>query len=69
MNKIKVIVNLRNLKNLQELWITSNKIENFKDFEEVKHNTNLETIYIGQNPVVQFPSYKQELIKLIPTLK
>lgn len=38
MNKIKVIQNLHKLKSLTELWITSNKIENFEDFDNIKLN-------------------------------
>ena len=58
----------KNLKSLDELWISGNKIARFDDVVYVK-DVNLDTIYLEYNPVQDDPMYRRKIADLLPGLK
>lgn len=68
-NRIESIENLENNKMLEDLWLNNNNIRNFKDLNHLKCLPVLNCIYLWRNGVADFPSYKQTLKEICPTLK
>ena len=67
-NKIEELENIEKNSNLTDLWLNHNKIKNFANLDILKNLLKLESIYLWQNTVANFPSYKQTLKSLCPTL-
>lgn len=59
------------LKNLDELWLSGNKIASFDDVQPLSAlgQHKLETLYLEYNPVADEFEYRKKLAALIPSLK
>ena len=51
-NQISNLTNISHLKNLEELWASSNKLSSFEEVErELRDKENLNTVYFEGNPL------------------
>ena len=72
-NRLTTTKPFANMFSLQELWISGNKIESFKDIEPIsilgtRDQAKLETIYLEYNPLDKEFEYRKKLKELIPSL-
>lgn len=58
----------KNIKSLDELWISGNKIASFDDVVCIK-DVHLDTIYLEYNPIQEDPMYRRKIAELLPGLK
>jgi protein phosphatase 1 regulatory subunit 7 len=67
-NNIKFIDNLNYYPNLEDLYLTNNKINDMLSFENVKCCSNLKSIHLFGNNVAKIPSYKMKLREILPDI-
>ena len=58
--------NLDNKPILEDLWMNNNLIKNFSDLDELKKVSTITCIYLAKNPVAEFPSYRETILKHCP---
>uniref|UniRef100_A0A1A9V180 U2A'/phosphoprotein 32 family A C-terminal domain-containing protein n=1 Tax=Glossina austeni TaxID=7395 RepID=A0A1A9V180_GLOAU len=71
-NKIKKIENIDSLANLirlEELWLSNNSIDNWKNMKVLKENKTLKTVYLEHNPVADEAMYRLKLRDIAPWLE
>jgi hypothetical protein len=44
-------------------------VEKFEDLDLLKDCPDLNTIYLGGNPVADFPGYRQKIIEIAPKIE
>ena len=68
MNKLVKFENLEHLK-LRELWLNWNLLEDTEENKAyLKNFTELETLYLADNPMSQEDSYQEMLMTAVPSL-
>uniref|UniRef100_A0A0N5A5C7 Protein C21orf2 n=1 Tax=Parastrongyloides trichosuri TaxID=131310 RepID=A0A0N5A5C7_PARTI len=67
-NKIKTCEPLQYCKNLEELYLRGNEIEDFHEFDWLKGLKKLKILWIDENPCTKNIDYRRTIVKLIPTL-
>uniref|UniRef100_A0A0K0F739 Protein C21orf2 (inferred by orthology to a human protein) n=1 Tax=Strongyloides venezuelensis TaxID=75913 RepID=A0A0K0F739_STRVS len=67
-NKIKTCEPLQHCKNLEELYLRGNEIEDFHEFDWLKDLKKLKVLWIDENPCTKNIDYRKAIVKLIPTL-
>jgi len=67
-NPVEHIVNVKELQNLEEFWLTRGKITSFEELKGLQDNKKLHTIFMEANPISTDPQYRNKIIVYLPQL-
>lgn len=68
-NRILSTTPFAHITNLEDLWLSGNKITSFDDVEPISGLSKLDAIYLEYNPVASEFDYRIRLASIIPSLK
>lgn len=65
-NKVEHLENIDKLSKLECLYLNANKIDDYSELLNLKHNSKLTTISLFGNDVTKEPGYRMKLVELLP---
>ncbi|OHS96435.1 Leucine Rich Repeat family protein [Tritrichomonas foetus] len=69
LNKISSLKYFRNNKQLRDLFLRKNLISDFNELQHLKELSQLQTLWLSENPISSDPQYRLKVIKELPNLK
>ncbi|KAK2949624.1 putative Cilia- and flagella-associated protein 410 [Blattamonas nauphoetae] len=68
-NKIQTLKPFRNCRNLRELYVRKNDITDYHEIDHLANLPSLTTVWLDENPCVQFPGYTDYVIAKLQHLE